>query len=195
MLFDLISFNLHFLIYALCTLEFVWIISFTISILENLDLLNFKCWNEDCCKTTTFGVTTKVVIEGFMSVKCKINFNCRLNRFLQSFCSEIMEGFIPILYATCMVMAYYGPNASMLTNIGSTYWGEKIEDVGPVLISMVILFMFDIISVVVTSVLLWKVANLNMLQEFRKCLDKYWLFLIVKLGLHLTAYFGGTEIS
>ena len=60
---------------------------------------------------------------------------------------------------------------------------------------MLILFVFDIISVIVTSIVLWKVANINMLQEFRDGIDKYWLFFIIKLGQLLTGYFGTSDIN
>lgn len=109
--------------------------------------------------------------------------------------SELMEGFIPITYGVCMVMAYYGPNATMLTNIGSTYWGEKIADIDHVLVPMAGLLLFDTISVVVTSFVLWKVANLKMLQEFRNSLDKYWLFFLIKLGKSMSKHFALTDIN
>ena len=109
--------------------------------------------------------------------------------------SELMEGFIPITYGVCMVMAYYGPNATMLTNICSTYWGEKIADIDLVLIPMAGLLLFDTLSVVVTSVVLSTVVNLNMLQEFRNSLDKYWLFFLIKLGNGMCKHFASTDIN
>ena len=94
-----------------------------------------------------------------------------------------------------MALAISGPNSSMLANVGSTYWGEKIENIGPLLSSMAILFVFDIISVIVTSIVLWKVANINMLHEFRDGINRYWLFFIIKLGQLLTGYFGTSDIN
>ena len=109
--------------------------------------------------------------------------------------SEFVEGFVPITYGIVMVMAYYGPNANILANIGSSYWGEKIEDIGPVLMSMVILFIFDAISVVVTSLCLWKVVNINMFEQFCDAMNKFGLYLLIKIGLYLSGYFGGLDVN
>ena len=94
-----------------------------------------------------------------------------------------------------MALAIYGPNSKILANVGSIYWGEVIEDLGPLLFSMVILLVFDVLSVLVTSGVLWKVASINMLQEFRDGIDKYWLFFIIKLGSFWAGYFALTDIN
>ena len=109
--------------------------------------------------------------------------------------SELMEGFIPIVYATCIAFALNGPNTSILVNVGSTYWGEKIEDIGPLLFTMAVLFIFDTISVIVTSIILWKLANINMAQEFLDGINKYWLFLIIKIGIVVSSNFFLTDVN
>ena len=109
--------------------------------------------------------------------------------------SELVEGFIPISYATCIVLALNGPNSSILTNVGSTYWGEKIEDIGPLLITMGVLFAFDTISAAVTSIILWKVACINMLQQFHDGICNYWLFIVIKLGVNMSGYFALTDVN
>ena len=109
--------------------------------------------------------------------------------------SELVEGFIPITYAACIVLALNGPNANILTNVGSTYWGKKIEDIGPLLITMGVLFVFDTISAVVTSIILWKVAYINMLQQFHDGICKYWLFFVIKLGINMSGYFATTDVN
>ena len=109
--------------------------------------------------------------------------------------SELMEGFVPIIYGAVMAMAYFGPNSNMFANIGSIYWGEKIEDIGSVFVTMAVLFAFDTMSVIVTSFFLWKATNLNLLQEICNVLDKYWLFFILKLGYSMSTYFANTDIN
>ena len=92
-------------------------------------------------------------------------------------------------------MAYYGPNAHLLVSVGSDYWGEKIEDIGDYLYSMLILFTFDTISVLVTSIILWKVININMFQEFCGILAKYWNFLFIKLAYNMAGYFTSLDVN
>ena len=78
--------------------------------------------------------------------------------------AEILEAFIPIIHGICIALAYYGPNANLFANIGSSYWGEAIDDIGSVFISMMILFTCDIFIAIATSYWLWKKLNVNMLQ-------------------------------
>ena len=109
--------------------------------------------------------------------------------------AELLEGFIPIIHGICMALAYHGPNANLLANIGSSHWGEEIDDIGPVFISMIILFSFDTFSAAVTSVWLWMTLNVNLLQEFQKVLGKYWFFMVIKLAWLEVAYISTTDIN
>ena len=109
--------------------------------------------------------------------------------------TEFIEGFTPIIYGTCMTMAYYGPNAHILANVGNTYWSTKIEDIDPILGTMAILFAFDTLNVLINSFCLWKVVQVNMIQEFSRVFTSYWHFLAIALGLNMTGYFASTDIN
>ena len=109
--------------------------------------------------------------------------------------SELMEGFVPIIYGSSIFMAYYGPNSNLFANIGSNYWGYKIEDISLVGSSMLLLFAVDIVSTIATSFWLWKETKTNMLPEFYKVLEKYWLFMILILATFATNYFASTDIN
>ena len=109
--------------------------------------------------------------------------------------SELLEGFIPIIHGICIAMQYHGPNANLFSNIGSNYWGKKIEDLSLVYKSMMILFTFDIISVITTSLLLWMAIGVNMLQEFYRVIRKYWVFMIVKFAASQIAFLAMSDIN
>ena len=109
--------------------------------------------------------------------------------------TELIEGFTPIIYGTCMTMAYYGPNANILANVGNNYWSKKIKDIDPVLGTMTILFAFDTLNVLINSFCLWKVVRVNMIHEFCGVLRRYWYFQAIALGLNMTAYFASTDIN
>lgn len=109
--------------------------------------------------------------------------------------AELLEGFIPIIHAICIALAYYGPNSKLLANIGSPYWGEMIEDIQPFFYSMGILFTFDTISAIVTAFWLWKVTEVNMLHEFKNVLQKYWLFMVMKLATSGANLFGSIDVN
>ena len=94
-----------------------------------------------------------------------------------------------------MAMAYYGPNSNLLANIGDTYWGTKIEDINPVLISMMFLFAVDFLSVIITSVILLKVIKINVFREFQRVLESYWLFMVIYLAFGEAVYIATTDIN
>ena len=70
--------------------------------------------------------------------------------------AEIIEGITPIIYSTCIALAFYGPNASIISNVGNTYWSKKIENITPLFSTMFILFAVDTSSVVINFIALWK---------------------------------------
>lgn len=109
--------------------------------------------------------------------------------------TELIEGFIPIIHGICMALAYYGPNANLLANIGSSYWGDKIKDIGTVYSSMTLLFSFDALSALATSLWLWKTLKVNMIQEFHTVVVKYWYFMVLKLALNETSYLSSLDVN
>ena len=92
-------------------------------------------------------------------------------------------------------MAYYGSNANLLANIGSSYWGEEINDIGFVFISMTMLFIVDTTSAVATSIWLWKTLKINILQEFQRVLRTYWFFMVAKIAYNESAYLMSSDIN
>ena len=108
---------------------------------------------------------------------------------------ELMEGFTPIIYGASMAMAFYGPNYYMIATVGNEFWGEKIEDLGNLFYPMLILFSFDTLSVVVTSIILWKVIKVNMVQETHEALSKYWGFIIIKIAQSAAPYFASNDVN
>ena len=92
-------------------------------------------------------------------------------------------------------MAYYGVNAELFINIGSTFWGRPIVNINKIFITMRILFAVDTVSVIVNSTTLWKVMNVNMLREFAEVLGKYWYFIVIKQAYQMAFYFAGSDVN
>ena len=109
--------------------------------------------------------------------------------------AELIEGFTPIIYGACIALAYYGPNSYIISNIGNSYWSEKIDNLGPLFLTMSILFAIDLFSVAINSIWLWKVLNVNILLEFRRVLGKYWFFMAIKLAFNMATYFASNDIN
>ena len=109
--------------------------------------------------------------------------------------AELIEGFTPVIYGICIAMAYYGPNAHLLSTIGNAYWSKPMKNIGPVFITMLILFAIDTLSVVINSYLIWKFTNVNMVQSFCRVLSKYWFMLAMTLGMSMIKLFSGKDIN
>ena len=109
--------------------------------------------------------------------------------------AELIEGLTPIIYGVCVAMAFYGPNAHILSTVGNTYWSEKIEDIGYLFLVMFGLFAIDTLSAVINSLWLWKMVKLNMFQEFSRVLDEYWRFMAIKLAVNMVVYFSANDIN
>ena len=60
---------------------------------------------------------------------------------------------------------------------------------------MMILFTFDTISVIITSLLLWMAVRVNMLQEFDRVLRKYWALMFVKFACSQISFLAMSDIN
>ena len=109
--------------------------------------------------------------------------------------TELVEGFAPIIYGLCIAIAYYGPNSHILSDVGNTYWSEKIEDIEYVFLIMFGLFAFDAFGALMNSYCLWKMTNINMLKEFGRVLQKYWFFMAIKLAINMVFFLSANDIN
>ena len=111
--------------------------------------------------------------------------------------AELIEGFAPIIYCVAVVMAYYGPNTHILTNVGNTIWSNaiSIEDLAYLIVVMLAMLAFDILSALINSFCLWKIANINMLQQLSCVLEKYWLFIAINLALYVITFFPANDVN
>ena len=109
--------------------------------------------------------------------------------------AELIEGFTPVIYGACMAMAYYGPNAHLFAYVSNNYWGEVIEDIGPLFVTMTILFVVDTLSVVFNSFCLWKFLNINPLKYFSNVLNNYWYVMAINFAFNVVLYFSSNDVN
>ena len=60
---------------------------------------------------------------------------------------------------------------------------------------MLLLLGIDTLAETVNAFILWKVMIINMLQEFREVLSKYWFFIFIKLCFANTSYFSSNDVN
>ena len=116
-------------------------------------------------------------------------------KFLDLVITELTEIMTPIVYGLGYATAYFGPNAHLTTNVGSNWYGGKImTDIQHFYIVMLELFAIDLISMILTTASLNHFCNLHVLQEFCKCLKKYWWIMMLQL-IMISYYFGSNDIN
>ena len=99
--------------------------------------------------------------------------------------AEIIEGITPVVYAICIAMTYYGPNAYIFSNVRNNYWSQEIEDIMPTFLTMFFLFAFDLLNAVINLICLWKLTKLNVLQAFCRVIGQYWFFIAAIQTLYI----------
>ena len=110
--------------------------------------------------------------------------------------AETVEGLVPMCYAIELIMAYYGPNSNLIGNVGIGLWTyEEIEDIGRQLVVIFGMFGVDVLGALLNGINLSKYGNVNLIQDFLKFLQKYWLLLGIKIGHDILFYFIFNDIN
>ena len=110
--------------------------------------------------------------------------------------AEITEGVTPIVFAISFAMAYYGPNSTILGNVRNDYWEyKKVNDVGYLFLTMSLLFVVDVLCVILNSLILLKITDVNLYQEIGEIMKKYWFFIAVKYAMNMSSHFASKDIN
>ena len=89
--------------------------------------------------------------------------------------SEALEIMIPLSYTITFIIAYYGPNATILRSVKNNYWSNTtVDNLGNVLATELMLFLVDFTSLVVGTTWLWCFCKINFLKEICRVLKTYW---------------------
>ena len=97
--------------------------------------------------------------------------------------AELCEGLVPLSYAFCFSMAYYGPNSRLIGNVGTSLWQYKAtDDASRTLIVLFALFFMDLISLSLNATLIWIHANVNIIQKICGVLQEYWIAMAIVLA-------------
>ena len=97
--------------------------------------------------------------------------------------NETIEVLVPMAYSLSFLLAYYGPNATILGNVRNSYWNyNAVEDITKLLTTSFEMFSIDLLSAVINGVLLWKFCKINLFYKFCWMMQKYWLLIAVTLA-------------
>ena len=97
--------------------------------------------------------------------------------------NELIEVLVPLAYFITLLIAYYGPNASIIGTVRNTYWDyEEVDDVGKHVVVGMKMFFIDLTSVVFSGFLLYRCCKINLIQEYCKIIKQCWTLIAITLG-------------
>ena len=99
---------------------------------------------------------------------------------------ETIECMAPLTYIITFVMAYYGPNGSIIGSIQNSYWHyTAVKDVEKLLWHTSLFCIIDASSAVIASLLLWTLCKIDFYLAYCKMINKYWWITSLILVTHL----------
>ena len=99
---------------------------------------------------------------------------------------ELLEVLVPVSYVITVLIAYYGPNAEILGNIRNDYWQyESIDDIWETVTDVLIMFIFDGLSAVISGFMLWRVCSIDVFRKTTKLIHELWPVIAVNIANYL----------
>ena len=110
--------------------------------------------------------------------------------------AELTEGMVPIVYAVGFSMAYYGFNGTLMHNVKSDDWDSKpVDDIGYLFLMMLVLFGVDMLSMLVNSITLSTLTNVNLIRECSRIMKRFWHFMAVKFAVSMILMFATKDVN
>jgi len=101
--------------------------------------------------------------------------------------SESLEVMVPAIYSISMIIAYYGPNATILGNIRNDYWDYEVLDIKSFLNQEFQMVAIDFGFGVISALILWTCCRINIVQQFCHLLKMYWAIICIQTMMQLSA--------
>ena len=109
------------------------------------------------------------------------SFQEEINTNLQSLVlNETIEVLVPLTYFATFLVAYYGPNSTILGGIRNEYWNyKKVEDIDNIMTVGVEMFILDSTSCLICGLVLYMFCRINLFQEYCKVIMQCWTIMSV----------------
>ena len=141
-----------------------------------------------------FAINTTICLRiVWLNKKAPLNLQNQINLLQELALYELVEFQAPLTFVLVIIVAYFGPNAELFGNVSNSYWSYKrIDDLQETLENMMLLFLIDFSSTILSSIILWLSCNINLWKvfivlqkEFRNafCVSLGYIALVVSINL------------
>ena len=90
---------------------------------------------------------------------------------------------LPIAYVITFTIAFYGSNAELIGGVKFGGWQhKKVEDLISFSSDLMMMFGIDLLALIISGVLLWRFACINILSEGFDVMKMYCPFISVRIG-------------
>jgi hypothetical protein len=102
--------------------------------------------------------------------------------------TELLEFIAPLSFLSVLVAAYFGPNAELLGSVGSSLWHyQKVEDIHQTLGNILIVFVSDLLSLVISSIMLWIYCRINLYKAIFALLEEFGFVIFAGMAVYLAS--------
>ena len=96
---------------------------------------------------------------------------------------ELAEFHAPLSFMLMFVVAYYGPNSTLVGNISNDYWGFKpVQNIKETMQNMFTFFLADFASSVLSAIMLWSFCKINLWKVFLLVQKEFAITFIILLS-------------
>ena len=100
---------------------------------------------------------------------------------LEVLIAELTEFLVPLAFLLTFIASYYGPNSTLIGNVGSSYWKYDAVDDGKQYVQNILMFFFiDFCSCVASAIVLWLFCRINLAKAFVTLEKELEIYLITR---------------
>ena len=96
---------------------------------------------------------------------------------------EVLELCVQSIFCTTFLMAYFGPNATILGNVFNDYWQfEKVHSLTDKLSNVLTFFVIDVVQGILLQFALYHYCKLNLYEVYIDLLRQYGVLICLRLS-------------
>ena len=120
---------------------------------------------------------------GFEKVKQITHFLKKKEETMGLVAVEMIEMLVPIAYIITFIIAFYGKNAELIGGVKFGGWQHKeVDDLISFSSDLMMMFAIDFTALIVSAILLWRYASINLLSEGYNVMKLYCPLISNRIG-------------